>query len=68
MRGWYQVWLGVALTTALTTGLAQAAAPEEDIRRDATVAAIQQVMPSVVNCRTICSASHWSATGPPTEN
>lgn len=43
-------WLGAWL---LSVGMLHAAvAPEVDIRRDATVAAIERVMPSVVNIRT----------------
>ena len=43
-------WLGVLLALALPPWLARAA--EADIRRDAAVMAIEQVMPSVVNIAT----------------
>jgi S1-C subfamily serine protease len=57
LRGWFDTWKRICtwlavLATGLGTSPAQAVTPEVDIRRDVTVAAIERVMPSVVNIAT----------------
>lgn len=52
-KGWDKSWWGWLVAWLVSVGVLQAAvAPEVDIRRDATVAAIEKVTPSVVNIRT----------------
>ena len=46
------LWLPLTLATLLLTGAPSHAPAETDVRRDATVNAVEQVMPSVVNIAT----------------
>ena len=49
---WFPLWLTGLLALLTGVALGAAMAGEADVRRDATVEAIEQVMPSVVNLRT----------------